>query len=181
MYWKLTNDIWWGDYLSVAELKDQVGSVICLATNGDLLEKGYNPIILPPKVRYFRMAEKDMSFPDATYIKSLEEIIKVSLRYKPLLVHCYIGQHRSPIIAVMAALIDSKDYSMENYINLVSKVIQLRTDCLVSKVIQLRTDCADVMHFNFTKQIQSYIKTYILNRQLDANFKLDCITRASEE
>lgn len=169
MYWKLTDNILWGDFNSVLELKDQVGSVICLATNGDLLERGYNPLILPAKVRYFRMAERDMTFPDATYIKSLEDVIKVSLRYKPLLVHCYVGQHRSPIIAVMAALIDSDDYSTENYMS------------LLSKVLELRPDCAEVMHFNFSKQMQTYMKMYMLKCPVCISSKLEEVKRLSEK
>jgi len=30
MYWQLTDEVFWGDYRSLSELKDRVGSVICL-------------------------------------------------------------------------------------------------------------------------------------------------------
>jgi len=132
---------------------------------GELIKLGYNPIILPYHVRYFRMSERDLAYPNDRYFESLKDIIMVALRYKPLLVHCFIGQHRSPIVALMAAIIDSKDYSMENY------------ESTLAKILQLRKECAEILHFNFTQSAQSWMKKNIIHSKINISNKLEEIQK----
>jgi len=158
MYWQLTEDIYWGDYKAVEELKDEVGSVICVATNKDLERIGYNVFSLPPKVRYFRFAEKDKSFPDYEYISSLEGLIEISLLYRPLLVHCFAGQHRSPIIAILASLIayNKKNRESEYYFD------RRLYNSFIEKVKKLNPLCDECWNFDYSRTVQKWIESRIL-------------------
>ena len=108
MYWKLKKDIWWGDRHSVSELKDQVGSVINLCHNPELTPGNtrYDALVLPGTTPYFRFGRHDNHFLTIPELRTLTIIIELALSYKPVLIHCYLGQHRSVNVAIAAALID---------------------------------------------------------------------------
>jgi len=114
MYYNLTENIYWGDWKSVYQLKDIVGAVVCVAWNQEMIDGGYSPLVLPYSIPYFKLAERDRAFPSDSYFKTLYLVFKaLKGRHFPVLVHCYMGQHRSPIIAVMAAIAFSDKLSFE--------------------------------------------------------------------
>jgi hypothetical protein len=146
MHWKLTDNIWWGSYDSVAFLASKVGSVINVCSNNELLEeKKYNPLVLPGKVPYFRLGLDDRDFPDHNYISALDSAIRTCLCYKPVLIHCYAGMHRSPAAATLAAMLDLNKHDKETY-------FQLR-----KMTVLLNPDVKETLYFNYRMGIQDYI------------------------
>lgn len=155
MFWKLTDNIWWGDWNSLLETKDEVASVICLASNSSLAFCGYNPMVLNHKIRYFRFAEGDLVFPEQDYFAAIEEIIRICLwpGNDPLLIHCYAGMHRSPIIAIFAALIKFSIYSD----NREAQDFIEEKKRLFAKAEKLNPKCSECWKFNFSVGTQQWI------------------------
>lgn len=152
MHYKLSEKIYWGDWESVLELKDKIGSIICLVSKAGNGRVGYNPLDLNYKIRYFRMAENDRSSPEDKYYISITEIIKICLVYSPLLIHCYAGMHRSPSIALMAELINSNN-TIENY------------NKILSKIEKLNPSFIGTSKYDFRLSTQNWIKNNILKNE----------------
>lgn len=146
MFKKLTDNVFWGNVNSIRELKDVARSVICVANNDEMIRDHYSPLILPYTVPYFKCADKDRSFPSDSYFEMLKYLIEgIKTKYEPLLVHCYMGQHRSPIIAIMAAVILNNG-STDYYEN------------LMSIVENLLPDFKDTRNYNYSMSAQKWMK-----------------------
>jgi len=133
MHWKLTNDVWWGDRHAVSELADKVGSVLCIAHNPELSPGSthYNPIVLHGMVPYFRLGRHDDQECSGRYLMELTSLIEICLQHKPLLVHCYVGSHRSPAVALYAAFMDLKIDSIKELVELSARMYALKNNIRV--------------------------------------------------
>lgn len=150
MYWKLTDNIWWGDCDSLAEVSKEVGCVLNVASNNELLHmKQYNILCLYGKIPYFRLALKDRDTPDEKYMSSLESILKVCLLYKPVYIHCIAGMHRSPAVAALAAMMDSNEFTKEAYEN------------LTKRTVELNPRVAETLDYNYRIGVQNWIMSKI--------------------
>lgn len=130
MVYKLTQDIWWGDANSVIDLGPQVGAVLTVCENKD-----YTKVIgkcnqtINSTTPYFRLARNDYVAVDATYLATLDSILDAVTagQYKPFLIHCWAGMHRSPNTALYAA-VRRAGYTKENYEFLKKEMLNLKPD-----------------------------------------------------
>ena len=154
MYWKLTENIWWGDRHSVEELKDEVGSVLNLAHNEELSPRRtrYNPLVLGGHVPYFRLGAHDRTFLTDTFLRELDSLLDICLWHLPMLIHCYEGKHRSPIVAVWAAT-KLSDYSRDAY------------KAVLSKAIALHPDFMTTLEYNYSISVQRKIESKIRDEE----------------
>jgi hypothetical protein len=151
MYYNLIDKVYWGDWKSVYQLKYIVGSVICVAGNQEMVDGGYSPLVLPHSIPYFRLAERDRAFPTDAYFETMYHVIRSFKRANlPLLVHCYMGIHRSPIVAIMAALALEND-SAEYY------------KFLLTAVENIIPDFKETRKFNYSVAAQGWIERRLLS------------------
>ena len=109
-YKVLTDNVYWGNRHSVEELKDKIGSVLCVAHNPEFSPGGgssYNPLILHGDTPYFRMGLHDDQDMTSRYFLDLTALIRICLEHTPVLIHCYAGSHRSSVTAAWAATLDA--------------------------------------------------------------------------
>jgi len=110
MIWKLTDQVWWGDRLSIGE--DVPGVVINLADNLSLNyhhpdePSDYEFLSLPETVPYFRISVADAGKPTQEFLTNIQILIQMAERMKwfPILFHCWEGVHRSLTTAIFADL-----------------------------------------------------------------------------
>ena len=111
-FWKLTDDIWWGDVVSPDECLHTAKSVICVADNPELVIHAFSPYVQhlyhpdPKPKPFFWLPINDYVEVDSDYIKTLDAVIDIVIDRSlyPLLVHCYAGIHRSPAVAIYAGM-----------------------------------------------------------------------------
>ena len=127
MVYKLTDNIWWGNADSPKEVGNEVGAVLCLCDNREFKGEQFNPLDLPAHTPYFRLTRHDDVAPDTAYMLALNGIIDITTDMKPILIHCWAGQHRSPNTALYTAVRRS-GYSAELYKTLRGKMLSLRSD-----------------------------------------------------
>lgn len=150
MYWKLTEQIWWGDRHAVFELKNEVRSVLNLAHNSELApgKTKYNPLVLDGTIPYFRLGARDRAFLPGNFLGELSTLLDICLLHTPTLIHCYLGQHRSPIVAVWG-VVKQEEYSREVYEN------------ALARAIELRPDITPTLSYNYSKSVQGWIEQNI--------------------
>jgi len=122
---QLDDNVWFGDWESPTELKDQVGTIINVAHSfsprhnrnayWQKLEKLHYSIF------YVRLAKKDHEAADKKYLHSFESVVNqaVLLDRLPILCHCQMGRHRGPTAGIAAAWIlngKTRD-SLEHFID----------------------------------------------------------------
>lgn len=132
-FWKLTENVWFGDRGSPEETRDTAKSVISLAYNSDLRDKPHrNPYytILPALKPYFWFPRPDESPPDEKYLSLLDKVIlgMHSGGFHPMLVHCWGGQHRSPATAIYAQLL-LEGFCYKRYVELTTFADNIRGGC----------------------------------------------------
>ena len=104
MIYKLTDKVWWGDKHAVAEVGNDIKSVLNVSQNQseryfDRLKK------LPQIIPYFRLGRPDREEMNRAYLQNLDAITDIIIKngWYPCLVHCVAGGHRSPAAAVYLA------------------------------------------------------------------------------
>ena len=134
MIYKLTDSVWWGDRHVVAEHANEVCSVLNVAHNPELApgKTRYNPLVLPGDTPYIRVGRHDSHAFDDVYMQDLADSVSICLRHVPVLVHCYVGSHRSPIVAVYVAFRMSKG-TMKDLHDLMGKMVSLKPDFRVDE------------------------------------------------
>lgn len=141
--WKISDKVWWGDRDAIKEVGCKVGVVLNLAhnVNHDYYSfltpinvhitqnedqplfcsdhpDYYNPGVLPVGTPYFYLPNPDEVRVTDEYFTLLVNVINfvnTSGRF-PFLVHCYVGGHRSPMVAVLAQLMmESETITEQRY------------------------------------------------------------------
>ena len=106
---RLSDRVSWGDRYSPGELKADVGAVICLCENAELVADhaaGHFAQLLPnhPKP-YLWLPINDYHEPTAEFWRYLDGFLETVKHAKQrLLVNCWAGHHRSPAIAIYAEM-----------------------------------------------------------------------------
>jgi protein tyrosine phosphatase len=104
MIYKLTERVWWGDRHSIKE--NSFGAVLNVANNLNFSPTNENPdydfLSLREDIPYIRLSRGDREAVDSTYMDHLDRSIDllISMESFPILVHCWEGRHRSPIVAI---------------------------------------------------------------------------------
>lgn len=108
MIHKLSDQVYWGNWQSPAELP-QAKAIINVAHSFSV-RRGRNIYWanlerVNWQTLYFRLAKKDAQAVDDTYMQSLSAIVEIVYRADafPLLCHCQMGGHRGPTAAMFAA------------------------------------------------------------------------------
>lgn len=115
--WKLTDSIWWGDVEAPRECLWTAKSVICVAENRELADPQLSPYAVHLSAGcstkpVFWLPRNDYVEVDHQYVVALNGVIKAidAANLYPMLIHCYAGVHRSPAVAIYAAVQDGGDY-----------------------------------------------------------------------
>jgi hypothetical protein len=107
---RLSDRVSWGDRYSPGELKADVGAVVALCENAELVgDPGASPFaqLLPnhPKP-YLWLPVNDHHEPTAHFWRYLDFFLATVKHAKQrLLVNCWAGHHRSPAIAIYAEML----------------------------------------------------------------------------
>lgn len=108
MIHKLTDQIYWGNWQSPAELP--MAKAIINVAHSFSSRRGRNVYWanleqVNWQAMYFRLAKKDAQAADNTYMLALSDIVNIVDRSNafPLLCHCQMGGHRGPTAAMFAA------------------------------------------------------------------------------
>jgi protein-tyrosine phosphatase len=114
--WRLTDSIWWGNVDSPRECLHEAKAVICLAENGELVAPHISPyaVQIPAGCTrpHFWLPRNDFNAVDDQYMRTLVGALATvdSAGLYPLLIHCLAGVHRSPSVAIYAAVRLGGDY-----------------------------------------------------------------------
>jgi protein-tyrosine phosphatase len=150
MHWKLDDNVWFGDWTSPIELKDEVNTIINVAHSFSRRRKRHvywqNLEQLNSKILYVRLAKKDHDEVDSQYLAAFESVVNQAVLADklPILCHCQMGRHRGPTSGVAAAwILNGK--TRESLEHFIKKATELRPKYVRSVNTPYRKTMTDLM------------------------------------